>query len=104
MVVIGATNRKELLDPALVRPGRFDRVIEISNPDLEERKEIFNVHLKPIKTKENREELARRLATLTPGFTGADISYNNISYYYYYYLKGNICNEAAILAARNDSD
>lgn len=73
-----------------MRPGRFDRVIEISNPDLEERKEIFNVHLKPIKSKESKEELARRLATLTPGFTGADIS--------------NICNEAAILAARSNSE
>ena len=48
--MIGATNRKELLDPALVRPGRFDRIIEITAPDLQERKEIFMVHLKIIKT------------------------------------------------------
>ena len=90
IVVIGATNRKELLDPALIRPGRFDRIIEITNPDLEERREIFTVHLKVVKTDEKKEDLARRLATLTPGFTGADIA--------------NICNEAAILAARSDSN
>lgn len=90
VIVFAATNRKELLDPALVRPGRFDRQIEITNPDLEGRKEIFMVHLSPIKIdpSKTKEEIAKRLATLTPGFSGADIM--------------NLCNEAAILAARSN--
>lgn len=85
---MAATNRKELLDPALIRPGRFDRQVEVTNPDLEGRKEIFLVHLAPLKVDGSRslEEIAKRLATLTPGFSGADIM--------------NLCNEAAILAAR----
>jgi len=88
VVVLAATNRKELLDPALTRPGRFDRNIEITLPDIEGRKQIFMVHLKPLKLdpEKTMEEYAKRLATLTPGFSGADIS--------------NLCNEAAILAAR----
>ncbi len=80
---------KDLLDPALTRPGRFDRQIEITLPDIEGRKDIFLVHLKPLKLNEearSREDYAKRLATLTPGFSGADIA--------------NLCNEAAILAAR----
>lgn len=90
VVVFAATNRKELLDSALIRTGRFDRSIEVGLPDLEGRKEIFNVHLSPLKLSEERtmEKYAKRLATLTPGFSGADIA--------------NICNEAAILAARNN--
>jgi len=90
VVVMGATNRPELLDNALTRPGRFDRNIEVTLPDLEGRTEIFIVHLKPLKLDEvyNMEEYARRLATLTPGFSGAEIH--------------NLCNEAAILAARNN--
>lgn len=89
VVVLAATNRKELLDPALVRPGRFDRQIEVSLPDIEGRYSIFLVHLTPLKlnTEKTKEEYAQRLATLTPGFSGADIA--------------NLCNEAAILAARN---
>lgn len=88
VVVFAATNRKELLDPALTRTGRFDRAIDITNPDIDARKEIFMVHLKPLKLSDERtiEKYANRLATLTPGFSGADIS--------------NICNEAAIVAAR----
>lgn len=88
VIVMAATNRKELLDGALTRPGRFDRNIEINLPDLEGRWEIFMVHLSPLKLNPARtkEEYARRLATLTPGFSGAEIA--------------NICNEAAILAAR----
>lgn len=90
VIVLAATNRKELLDSALTRPGRFDRSIEISLPDLEGRKEIFLTHLKPIKLSNDKpiEEYAKRLATLTPGFSGADIY--------------NICNEAAILSARQN--
>lgn len=92
VVVFAATNRKELLDSALIRTGRFDRSIEVGLPDLEGRKEIFNVHLKPLKLSDEKtiENHAKRLATLTPGFSGADIS--------------NICNEAAILAARNNRE
>lgn len=84
VIVFAATNRKELLDPALTRPGRLDRLIEISPPTIEEREEIFKVHLKPLVLKENAtiEEFAKRLASLSPGMTGADIA--------------NICNEAAI--------
>ena len=90
VVVLAATNRKELLDNALTRPGRFDRTIEIGLPDLEGRKQIFLVHLKPLKLDISRpvEDYAKRLATLTPGFSGADIA--------------NLCNEAAILAARKN--
>ena len=85
-----ATNRKELLDPALTRPGRFDRSIEVTLPDIGGRKEIFLVHLKPLKLDPSKtmDDYAKRLATLTPGFSGADIH--------------NLCNEAAILAARRN--
>jgi len=90
VVILAATNRKELLDPALTRPGRFDRSIEITLPDIEGRKQVFMVHLKPLKLdpEKTMEDYAKRLATLTPGFSGADI--------------GNLCNEAAILAARKN--
>ena len=89
VIVLAATNRKELLDPALTRPGRFDRTVEVTLPDIEGRKQIFMVHLKPLKldiTSKTMDEYAKRLSTLTPGFSGADIA--------------NLCNEAAILAAR----
>eukprot|EP00330_Aristerostoma_sp_ATCC50986_P010559 CAMPEP_0114588888 /NCGR_PEP_ID=MMETSP0125-20121206/11488_1 /TAXON_ID=485358 ORGANISM="Aristerostoma sp., Strain ATCC 50986" /NCGR_SAMPLE_ID=MMETSP0125 /ASSEMBLY_ACC=CAM_ASM_000245 /LENGTH=569 /DNA_ID=CAMNT_0001785529 /DNA_START=585 /DNA_END=2294 /DNA_ORIENTATION=- len=90
VVVLAATNRKELLDPALTRPGRFDRGIDVTLPDIEGRKQIFMVHLKPIKLhpEKTMDEYANRLSTLTPGFSGADIA--------------NLCNEAAILAARKN--
>lgn len=89
VVVFAATNRKELLDPALTRPGRFDRLIEIAPPTIEEREEILKVHLKPLVLDPSStiEECSRRLASLTPGMTGADIA--------------NVCNEAAIQAVRN---
>jgi AFG3 family protein len=75
-----------------LRPGRFDRQIEVTLPDLDGRKQIFMVHLGPIRISQsqNVEEYAKRLATLTPGFSGADIS--------------NLCNEAAIFAARADKE
>lgn len=90
VIVLAATNRQDILDSALLRPGRFDRTIEVTLPAINEREQIFNVHLKKIKTDENMEksEFARKMAALTPGFSGADI--------------GNICNEAAIIAARKD--
>ena len=76
VVVLAATNRKELLDPALTRPGRFDRQIEVSLPDIEGRFCIFLVHLTPLKLnpEKTKDEYAKRLATLTPGFSGADIA------------------------------
>ncbi|XP_051830690.1 AFG3-like protein 1 isoform X1 [Antechinus flavipes] len=89
VVVLAGTNRPDILDPALMRPGRFDRQIYIGPPDIKGRSSIFKVHLRPLKLDENigRTALARKLAALTPGFTGADIS--------------NVCNEAALIAARH---
>ena len=86
VVVLAGTNRPDVLDPALLRPGRFDRHITIDRPDLEGRKQIFMVHLKRIKTEVNLKDLADRLAVLTPGFSGADIA--------------NCANESALIAAR----
>ncbi|CAJ0627717.1 5473_t:CDS:2 [Entrophospora sp. SA101] len=86
VVVLAGTNRPDVLDPALLRPGRFDRHIAIDKPDIKGRAAIFKVHLKPIKTNEDMEHLSNRLASLTPGFSGADIA--------------NVCNEAALIAAR----
>ncbi|KAJ3030283.1 UNVERIFIED_CONTAM: AAA ATPase afg3, partial [Siphonaria sp. JEL0065] len=90
VVVLAGTNRPDVLDPALLRPGRFDRHISIDRPDIKGRVDIFKVHLKPIKTTENVENLARKLSALTPGFAGADIH--------------NVCNEAALIAARLGAD
>ena len=90
VVVLAATNLADTLDPALKRPGRMDRQIEITLPSIDERKEIYNVHLKKIKVnkEKTRDEYAKKLSALTPGFSGADIA--------------NVCNEGAIIAARND--
>ena len=90
VVVLAGTNRPDILDKALTRPGRFDRQISIDLPDIKGRADIFMVHLKPIRTKEDLRELSKRLAMLTPGFSGADIA--------------NICNEAALIAARKNSE
>ncbi|KAJ3013666.1 UNVERIFIED_CONTAM: AAA ATPase afg3 [Siphonaria sp. JEL0065] len=90
VVVLAGTNRPDVLDPALLRPGRFDRHITIDRPDIKGRVDIFKVHLKPIKTTENVENLAKKLSALTPGFAGADIH--------------NVCNEAALIAARLGAD
>ncbi|KAI5632489.1 peptidase family m41 domain-containing protein [Phthorimaea operculella] len=86
VVVLAATNRVDVLDQALLRPGRFDRQIYVAAPDIKGRASIFKVHLVPLKTSLDKENLARRLAAYTPGFTGADIA--------------NVCNEAALIAAR----
>lgn len=86
VVVLAATNRVDILDKALLRPGRFDRQIFVPAPDIKGRASIFKVHLGPLKTSLNKENLARKMAALTPGFTGADIA--------------NVCNEAALIAAR----
>lgn len=89
---MAATNRADILDSALLRPGRFDRQVEITLPSIKDRDEIFKVHLKKIKLNPDnpRESCAKKMATLTPGFSGADIA--------------NVCNEAAIIAARNNLD
>jgi len=91
VIVLAGTNRADILDPALTRAGRFDRTVQIDNPDLREREEIFKVHLKPVKVQEDidQTELCRRMAALTPGCSGSSIS--------------QICNEAAIQAARRNS-
>lgn len=86
IVMLAGTNRVDILDKALTRPGRFDRQIQVDKPDLKGRKAIFMVHLRGIALADEPEQLAARLAALTPGFAGADIA--------------NICNEAAIVAAR----
>ena len=86
VIILAATNRPDILDSALLRPGRFDRQISIDKPDLNGRAEIFKVHLKPLKLASDVNP--ERLATQTAGFAGADIA--------------NICNEAALIAARKD--
>ncbi len=85
VIILAATNRADILDKALLRAGRFDRQIHVELPDLNERKEIFGVHLRPIKIDESVD--TEFLARQTPGFSGADIA--------------NVCNEAALIAARN---
>uniref|UniRef100_A0A6Q2WQE1 AAA+ ATPase domain-containing protein n=1 Tax=Esox lucius TaxID=8010 RepID=A0A6Q2WQE1_ESOLU len=89
VVVLAGTNRPDVLDPALMRPGRFDRQIYIGPPDIKGRASIFKVHLRPIKLDPamDKDGLARKMAAATPGFTGADIA--------------NVCNEAALIAARH---
>lgn len=88
VIILAATNRADILDKALMRAGRFDRQIHVELPDLNERQEIFNVHLRPIKL--SPEVDPAFLAKQTPGFSGADIA--------------NVCNEAALIAARNNKD
>lgn len=86
VIILAATNRPDVLDSALLRPGRFDRQISIDKPDIIGREAIFNVHLKPLKL--SKEVEAKKLAAQTPGFAGAEIA--------------NVCNEAALIAARSD--
>lgn len=86
VIVLAATNRVDMLDKALLRAGRFDRQIRVDLPDLSERKAIFQVHMKPLKLDKNID--LDLLARQTPGFSGADIA--------------NVCNEAALIAARHD--
>merc|ERR1711966_136113 len=90
VVCLASTNRADILDNALTRPGRFDRQITVDLPDLRGRKEVFLIHLQGIKLDSEEEDIAGRLAGLTPGFAGADIA--------------NVCNEAAIVAARRKAD
>lgn len=86
VIILAATNRADVLDSALLRAGRFDRQIHVELPDLQERKEIFQVHLRPLKLDDTVD--IDFLSKQTPGFSGADIA--------------NVCNEAALIAARNE--
>lgn len=86
VIMLASTNRPDILDKALLRPGRFDRLVNIDLPTLSERKDILKVHLSKLKLEKNIEDYIRRLAELTPGHSGADLA--------------NICNEAALHAAR----
>lgn len=86
IIIMAATNRPDVLDSALLRPGRFDRQISINKPDLNGREQIFKVHLKPLKLAEEVD--AKKLSAQTPGFAGAEIA--------------NVCNEAALIAARRN--
>jgi len=81
VIVLAGTNRPDVLDPALMRPGRFDRHVTIDKPDIQGRKDIFKVHLKPITVdpNENIDELCKKLAALTPGFSGANIHSVNLN-------------------------
>jgi cell division protease FtsH len=88
IIILAATNRPDVLDTALLRPGRFDRQISIDRPDVKGREAIFKVHLKPIKISQTLD--IHKLAEQTPGFAGADIA--------------NVCNEAALIAARKNKD
>lgn len=92
VIVLAGTNRAEVLDKALLRPGRFDRQISVDAPDLGGREAIFKIHLKQIilDLSLSRDAVAKQLAELTPGFVGADIA--------------NVCNEAALIAARRSAD
>ncbi|MBK6267179.1 ATP-dependent zinc metalloprotease FtsH [Marivirga sp. S37H4] len=87
VIILAATNRPDVLDSALMRPGRFDRQISIDKPDIVGREAIFKVHLKPLKVDEKNVD-SRKLAAQTPGFAGAEIA--------------NVCNEAALIAARKN--
>jgi AFG3 family protein len=86
VIILAATNRPDVLDAALLRPGRFDRMISIDKPDIVGREQIFKVHLKPLKLSKDVD--AKKIAAQTPGFAGAEIM--------------NVCNEAALIAARKD--
>lgn len=88
IIILAATNRPDVLDSALLRPGRFDRQVSIDKPDLIGREQIFKVHLKPVKLAEGVD--AKKLSAQTPGFAGAEIA--------------NVCNEAALIAARRNKE
>ena len=89
VVVIGGTNRPDILDKALLRPGRFDRQITIDKPDIKGREQIFRIYLQKLKLDKAPTYYSERLAALTPGFAGADIA--------------NVCNEAALFAVRQEN-
>src|SRR5690625_5340792 len=88
VIIMAATNRPDILDSALLRPGRFDRQILIDKPDLQGRVEVLEVHVRKLKLSDNID--LKVLASQTPGFAGAELA--------------NLCNEAALFAARRDKD
>merc|ERR1719247_894073 len=90
VVILAGTNRPDILDKALLRPGRFDRQISLDRPDINGREQIFGVHLTKIKTEKAIDYYKQKLAALTPGFAGADIA--------------NVCNEGALIAARQKKE
>ncbi|UJR36824.1 hypothetical protein I4U23_029537 [Adineta vaga] len=90
VIVLAATNRMDILDSALLRPGRFDRQIFVGLPDIKGRASVFKVHLQRLKTLLDKNQLAKKLSARTPGFSGADVA--------------NVCNEAALIAARDLND
>jgi AFG3 family protein len=90
VIVLAATNRVDVLDKALLRPGRFDRRVEIGLPDIKGREDVLRVHMAKIKLSKSINEYAPRVAALTPGFSGADLA--------------NVCNEAALIASRSGAD
>uniref|UniRef100_A0A8C6MIJ2 AFG3-like AAA ATPase 1 n=1 Tax=Nothobranchius furzeri TaxID=105023 RepID=A0A8C6MIJ2_NOTFU len=110
VVVLAGTNRPDILDPALMRPGRFDRQIYIGPPDIKGRASIFKVHLQPIKLDPSldKDALARKMAAATPGFTGVFLgsnkSWDDLFCFVLFFDPGadiaNVCNEAALIAAR----
>ncbi len=124
IVVLAGTNRPDMLDPALLRPGRFDRQITVEKPDIKGRQQIFEVYLKNLTLDGEIHQYSKRLAALTPGFVGAFFFFFLILYFFVFYLLcklfscsaalwapidailsigadiANICNESAIVAAR----
>src|SRR5690606_37260166 len=88
IIILAATNRPDVLDSALLRPGRFDRQISVDKPDVIGREAIFKVHLRPLHLNEDVD--VKKLAVQTPGFAGDEIA--------------NVCNEAALIAARRNRD
>lgn len=90
VIVLAATNRDDTLDPALLRPGRFDRRVSVSLPEIKGRKDILMIHMKNLKLKGDHLEWAKHIAALTPGMSGAELA--------------NICNEAALIAARTQEE
>lgn len=90
VIVFGGTNRVDILDPAILRPGRFDRQISVDLPDINGRKEIAKIYLRKIIITGEIDHFAQRIASLTPGLSGAEIA--------------NICNESALIAARNSHE
>ena len=105
VIVLAATNRADILDPALLRPGRFDRQVEVGLPDRKDREEIVKIYLKKVKLDKSKsiEEYAMRISTLTPGYSGADLCK-----IYIFFIKininflANLVNEAAIISAREN--
>ena len=90
VVILAGTNRPDILDQALLRPGRFDRQVSVDKPDISGRTEIFKVHLAGLSLEGDADDYAKKMAALTPGFSGAEVA--------------NVCNEAALIAARRKSN